>query len=453
MKTLGLMKVIREGRKYEKMNQADRERLREKKLRELVKSARENSPYYQKLYEDLQESYELKDLPPVNKVELMAHFDEWVTDRNVKLADINKFMENMDNIGRKFVGKYIIYTTSGSTGNPLVALNDKNCDHFAAGINILRAFARKEDMSRFIKSGGKTIGVFATSGFYLSNSSVRARLLKMPWKKKQIAVTSALLPTPQIVDELNNFQPSMLGGYPSNLELLIDEQKSGRLHIQPVLIMTGGEFLSEELRERLAETFHCYVQTSYSCTEGGSVACECINHHFHINDDWIIVEPVDQYNNPVPDGVRSDKILLTNLVNYTQPFIRYEVTDRVVMHHEDCGCGNRSPWLTLEGRTDDVVTLIQDGQMVKLAPLAIYAILKEVHEIQRFQLVVHKGNQIELRMIQKEGINREEAYEKAKRVLLDHFALHGVKEVSIVLSDSLPMQHSRSGKFKHIINE
>ena len=109
MKTLGLMKVIREGRKYEKMNQADRERLREKKLRELVKSARENSPYYQKLYEDLQESYELKDLPPVNKVELMAHFDEWVTDRNVKLADINKFMENMDNIGRKFVDKYIIY--------------------------------------------------------------------------------------------------------------------------------------------------------------------------------------------------------------------------------------------------------------------------------------------------------------------------------------------------------
>jgi phenylacetate-coenzyme A ligase PaaK-like adenylate-forming protein len=34
--------------------------------------------------------------------------------------------------------------------------------------------------------------------------------------------------------------------------------------------------------------------------------------HFHINDDWVIVEPVDSENNPVPAGVRH-KILLTNL--------------------------------------------------------------------------------------------------------------------------------------------
>lgn len=33
--------------------------------------------------------------------------------------------------------------------------------------------------------------------------------------------------------------------------------------------MTGGEYLSDDLRERLADAFHCYVQTSYACTEGG----------------------------------------------------------------------------------------------------------------------------------------------------------------------------------------
>ncbi|WP_313129840.1 hypothetical protein [Anaerocolumna sp.] len=64
-----------------------------------------------------------------------------------------------------------------------------------------------------------------------------------------------------IVDELNAFQPAMLGGYPTILELLIDEQKCGRLRINPVIIMTGGEYLSNHLRERLSEVFQCYVQT------------------------------------------------------------------------------------------------------------------------------------------------------------------------------------------------
>ena len=95
------------------------------------------------------------------------------------------------------------------------------------------------------------MGVFADGGFYLANSSIRARLLTMPWKKRQLGISSALYPTEKIVEQLNGFQPAMLGGYPSNLELLIDEQKSGRLHISPVIVMTGGEYLSDELRKRL----------------------------------------------------------------------------------------------------------------------------------------------------------------------------------------------------------
>ena len=98
---------------------------------------------------------------------------------------------------------------------------------------------RKKTRYEYIFEGWKkTMGVFATGGFYLGNSTVRSRLLAMPWKKKQMAVTSALLPISQIVDELNAFQPAMLGGYPTILELLVDEQKSGRLHISPVIIMT-----------------------------------------------------------------------------------------------------------------------------------------------------------------------------------------------------------------------
>lgn len=314
MKKIGMFKGMYLCRQYQKLNKVQREDLRNIRLREMVLWAKENSSIYRELYHNIGSDFSLTDLPPVNKVQLMSQFDEWLTDPTVKLSDIEHFMENQDNIGRKILGKYMVFTTSGSTGNPLVALCDNTANNMMGAINSLRSFARKEDMKSFVLHGGKTIGVFATGGFYLGNSSVRARQLMMPWKKRKMAVTSALLPIEQIVAELNKFQPAMLGGYPSNLELLIDEQKSGRLHIQPILIMTGGEYLSEKLRKCLSEAFNCYVQTSYSCTEGGTIACECTEQHFHINDDWLIVEPVDKDNKPVPDGIQADKILLTNFI-------------------------------------------------------------------------------------------------------------------------------------------
>nr|MCR4894001.1 phenylacetate--CoA ligase family protein [Eubacteriales bacterium] len=319
-------------------------------------------------------------------------------------------------------------------------------------VSAVRSYARRKDLISFIKRGGKSIGVFADGGFYLGNSSIRSRLRTMPWKRRQLAVSSALYPIDRIVSELNAFQPAMLGGYPSNLELLIDEAKEGRLNISPVIIMTGGEYLSDSLREELAETFHCYVQTSYSCTEGGTVACECVNRHFHVNDDWVIIEPVDENGDPVPDGVLSDKILLTNLYNYTQPFIRYEVTDRVIMHHEECGCGKSSPWLELEGRTDDVTVFTGGGRNIKIAPLSVYAVLKEVHSLRRFQVLVYGANRIELRIEENEGEDRMAAFSQAAEALKEYLCSQGVESVDISLSGDPPAQHPKSGKFKHIVN-
>ncbi len=449
---IGMLKAIVLCTRYKKMSEEEQATIRDTRLRQMVGWARENSPYYAQLYKSVGADFQLSDLPPVNKLDLMAHWDEWVTDKTITLSEANEFMCNLDNIGRKFKGKYLLFTTSGSTGNPLVALCDSTTNHVMGAVNVMRSFARKKDMHTLIKRGGKTIGVFATGGFYLGYSSVRARLLAMPWKKRQMAVTSALLPIDQIVEKLNVFQPAMLGGYPSNLELLIEKQQSGQLHISPVMIMTGGEYLSDELRDKLSKAFGCYVQTSYSCTEGGTIACECTEQHFHINEDWVIVEPVDENNCPVPAGMQADKILLSNLFNFTQPFIRYEVTDRVVLHDEPCKCGNSSRWLTLEGRTDDVVSFLQNGVEIKLAPLAIYATLKEVHELRRFQFIAH-SNHAELRLEPVEGFTEREVFDKVKTVLERFFSMHGLMNIDVTLSDEKPKQEAGSGKFKHIIRK
>ena len=451
MKTIGMMKALRLCAKYQKLPAAQRQTLQEQRLRQLVDYAKANSPYFGRLYAHVPENYSLSDLPATNKRDLMEHWNDWVTDSSVTQEQIHAFMEDKDNIGRKWKRKYMVLTTSGSTGNPLVMLCDNTVNNVMGAISASRSYARKEDLRAFIRRGGKSMGVFADGGFYLANSSIRARLLAMPWKKRQLGLSSALYPTEKIVEQLNDFQPAMLGGYPSNLELLIEEQESGRLHISPVIIMTGGEYLSDPLRKRLSEAFHCYVQTSYACTEGGAVACECTQQHFHINDDWVIVEPVDTVGNPVPDGQLADKYILTNLYNYTQPMIRYEVTDRIIYHGEPCPCGNPSPWIEVEGRNDDVLTFEKNGTELRVPPLAIYAQLKEVHELRRFQILKYPDNRLELRLEPMPGVSREDAFEKAKLALIACLNVYGVNAPEISLSEGLPQQHPVSGKFKHVI--
>lgn len=450
MEKISLLKGLILVSKFDKLTPQEKQSTKKERLQQLVGYAKVNSPYYAKLYKEVGEDYQLIDLPTTNKVEMMNCFNEWLTDRTTTLEEVQNFTGDLDNIGRQFKGKYLVFTTSGSTGNPSIVLYDKTALNIMSSISVLRAFATKEMAKTFIKKGKKTAGVYATGGFYLSNSTVRRELLKLPIKKKTMMVTSILKPISEIAEELNKFQPVMLGGYPTALELLLEEQKKGTLHIAPSIIMAGGEYFSKELRECLKETFKCYVQTNYSCTEGGIMTCECEAGHLHVNEDWLIIEPVDKENKPVENGVLSDKILLTNLSNYTQPIIRFEITDRIIMHNEPCTCGKTSPWLEIEGRTDEILRFETKQGSVKILPLALYAILKEIHGVERFQLIQHEENRLELRLVIKEGKNEKEVFEEARTNILNYLKANKIEEATVYLSENKPEHHVKSGKFKHI---
>ena len=231
--TIGLLKGVILCARFQKLSAVAKQEIRQHRLETLLSYARKNSPYYMQLYRELPVHASFFDLPPVNKRDLMEHFDDWVTDRNVKLSDVQAFMQDLDNVGRKFRKRWLVFSTSGSTGNPLILLADNTTNNVMGAINTTRAFSQPDTLKKLFARGGKSIGVFATGGFYLSNGTIRSRLLAMPWKKRQMALSSALLPIPEIVEQLNAFQPAMLGGYPSHLELLIEEQLSGRLQHLP----------------------------------------------------------------------------------------------------------------------------------------------------------------------------------------------------------------------------
>ena len=437
---MGLISTMIKTYKSGLLNEQQIKLLQHKKLKKLVSYARKNSKYFEKLYSNLGENFDLKDLPITNKVELMSCFDEWVTDSSANLQKIEEFTSDIENVGHMLNNKYLVFKTSGSTGNPAIVLYDKFAIDVASSVAALRTFARKQDFKAFMKNGKKTAGVFADYGFYLACGMSKYLSLKMPKKKNKITI-DVNLPQQEIINRLNEFQPAMLSGYPSNLALLCEYDT---FNIKPNVVITGGELLTDKTREKLAKKFNCYVQTHYSCTEVGEIACECSEGHLHVNEDWVIVEPVDKDNRPVGYGVCSDKVLVTNLSNFIQPFIRYELNDRVILHNEKCACGKKSVWLEVEGRSDDI---LQFENKVEIAPMSFYKILEEVKGVKRFQLVQQSFNKLELRL---EAEDKQQVYDVLSEKLQEFLRDNGVSNVEIFLSSSLPCANKVSGKFKHV---
>lgn len=439
---MSLISTMIETYKANNLNEKEIKKIQQKRLKKLVKYAKNNSEYFKELYKDVKDDFSLEDLPTTNKIDLMNNFDIFITDKNINMNRILEFTSDIDNVGRMIDNKYLIFKTSGSTGNPVVVLYDKKNIDVSSSVAAFRTFARKEDFKAFMKNGKRTASVFANYGFYLACGM--SRYLELKLKKNNKITIDVNSKEEKIIKELNEFNPSMLSGYPSNLSLLSSFEE---LTIKPDVVITGGELLTDEIREKLEKKFNCYVQTHYSCTEAGEIACECSERHLHINEDWIILEPVDKNNKVIGYDKLSDKVLITNLSNYIEPFIRYELTDRVIVHSEKCKCGKNTHWLEIEGRMDDILEFENDSM---IAPMSFYKILEEIEGIARFQLIQRSNKKLELRLF---SDKKEEVFEKAKNELTNLLNSKNIFDVEIYLSDDEPQANKISGKFNHIYKD
>src|SRR5690606_14255857 len=80
--------AAREGQRHERLDRRTLEALQRERLTELVRHAVARSPLYADLLRgiDLSRTVDPRDLPIVDKQTLMARFDDWVTDRRLRLA-------------------------------------------------------------------------------------------------------------------------------------------------------------------------------------------------------------------------------------------------------------------------------------------------------------------------------------------------------------------------------
>jgi hypothetical protein len=179
------------------------------------------------------------------------------------------------------------------------------------------------------------------------------------------------LPLPQLVQALNQFQPTYLHVYPSVAIWLAEEQQAGRLRLSPRMLVTIAELRTPEMTRRLQEAFGVHPFDAYGCTEGlwGS---ECEDHQgIHLFEDTTLVENLDPDGQPVSAGQPGARLLVTNLYNRVQPLLRLEVTDVVTLDPDPCRCGRTLVRASaIHGRSDDLLSLAaRDGGRVDVHPL------------------------------------------------------------------------------------
>ena len=393
MKTIGLDEARRLVAEGGALPEAERLKLQKQRLRELVAYAREHSPYFAKLYAGIPEDFELTDLPYTEKPVLLANYDDWVTDRRLHLQDVLDYVNRDASRDQSLLlGDYSALRTSGSTGNPLPMVRDDYHNKIHGQLIAQRLLTGVDtevmDISRHRRA----------SVIHLSNgASSYGAFLRMkaahPDHADNLLGISILEPTATIVSKLNDFQPETMAGYPSMMVQLAVKQLQGRLHLSLKHLITSAEMLSEENFNLLREAFKCPVANNYCMTEGGEVAMTHNCPHLHINDDWIIVEPVDADRKPMGMSEQwSSGIFVTDLSNFVQPIIRYYVSDVIRVRPSTFPC-SQLPIMQIQGRTFDNYTIC--GQTFNV--VGLFSKTEVWPDLVRFQFVQTDEGTIEVR--------------------------------------------------------
>jgi phenylacetate-CoA ligase len=423
-------------------------RRQQERLQALVSYARTSSRYYADLYRDVPEQVtDVSQLPVVTKAELMRHFDSWVTDPAITKHQVEAFLADPALIGHDYLDRYVVCTTSGSTGIPAILVHDHGALVVYNVLGYIRSLpiflSSLRTLGALLRGRARLAAVFVTGGHFLGNTMAARRIRKMPWRAKSQRIFSALTPIAELVQQLHAFQPVMLGGYPSALEVPAKEQEAGRLQIHPVVINAAGETLTDAVRRRIAATFGCAVGNYYGSSEAVGLTFECTHHQLHVNSDWYILEPVD--------GQLSHAVLVTNLANRVQPILRYKMGDRITISPDICPCGSPFPVIDVIGRTDDMLSFpTQQNWMVQILPLAILTVAEETPGVYSCQIIQTEPFKLRVRLAVKEMREEHIVWEALQTRLLTYLAQQGIARVVIEKASEPPQLNPQSGKFRQV---
>ena len=369
--------IERELSKLEKSQWWNAAQLREfqnARLQMLIEHVYQNIPYYRSVMDirglkpnNIRCIDDLAPLPILTK-EIVRNEQERLKAASFRLRDV-------------YIGH-----TGGSTGEPLTYYHDRltQAGNRAAHRRGFR-WSGIEWGDRMITFFGGTLGLGQVNlQEYLRRLVTRQKFYPAFEIRKENIVKIHRL--------LQSYSPQAISGYTSSLyylAVLIEQSDLAQMNI-PV-VFTTGESMKNIYRETMTRVFNGRISDYYGFGEIQGLAYQCpLADFYHFTDEKAIVEilPLD------PAKKNIGKVLITDLTNFSFPFIRYESGDVVELLDHPCDCGRSLTTVKrILGRLHDFI-ITRNGNL--LAGEFFPHLFQRATSIKYFQVIQDEIDRLEI---------------------------------------------------------
>jgi len=242
-----------------------------------------------------------------------------------------------------------------------------------------------------------------------------------------------------------NAKPSLLFGHAHSLFILAQHvNRLGIKDMNPTGILSTSMMLLPHERQFIERVFHCKVTDRYGCEEVSLIGSECEQHSgMHLNIEHLVIEFIKDDSTPARLG-EPGKIVITDLMNYAMPFIRYQVEDVGTQMNKSCPCGRGLPLMgKVEGRIADFL-IKNDGTKVAGISL-IENTLTKIPGIDQMQIIQKTVEDFKLNIVP----GRQYSIETKKHLIKYFSNTFPESKIDILEIDNIPPEPS--GKYRFSI--
>jgi phenylacetate-CoA ligase len=415
--------------------------LQEKRLRSITNHAYDNVPLYREKFdahgvkpEDIRSLEDIQKLPFTTKQEVRDSTSDRGMARGFDLTDC------------------IRVSTSGTSGGSMAVFYDKRfMDYCMAAWRFRKRMAlgvKPWQKVMVIEYGGPAAPKKDTGGEKVETrrksqgrQSLGPMVSLLRGREKTVTVASD---ADEVLNQMLKFRPKLIRGTPSYLRLLAEAMaERGIEGLDDMVVRTEGEVTDEETRRYLESSFRCRVFDEYSSWDFGNGAWQCTEREgYHIDADMLMMEVV-RGDERVSPGERGE-IVVTNLLNYAMPLIRYRVGDIGVLDDRTCPCGRGLPLLkSIEGREADCFTL-PGGQLI--TPRTVMTTIQGTRGVSRYQAVQESTERVRIELMRRADDRDVSTDELEARC---HGILGQDMEIDISITDRMNLR----AKFRPVISK